>query len=367
VSFSEVFFPPDAVALDQIRRVLVIKLRNLGDVLLASPVVSTLKSQVPHVEVDALVYADTADMLRDHPDLAQLHVAHRDWKRLGAWQRFKRERQLLSALRQRRYDLIVNMTEHVRGIWLTRLLRPRFSVAPDLRSYRLYRKTFTHRYPVIGGNRRHTVEINLDALRRLGIYPDKAKRGLVLAVDASAVAGAKAALSRANLVDRSFVLIHPGSRWFFKCWPPDRMANLCEAIVAGGMPVALVSGPDPLEKWLLNEVTRRLKQPLPAFPGTLSLKELAALIARARLFVGMDSAPMHMAAAMGTPTVALFGPSGDIEWGPWQVPHRIVASAHSCRPCGRDGCGGGKRSECIEVITPEQMLAAVHSLLKETA
>lgn len=367
MSFSEVFFPPDAVALDQIRRVLVIKLRNLGDVLLASPVVSTLKSEVPHVEVDALVYADTADMLRDHPDLAQLHVVHRDWKRLGAWQRFKRERMLLAALRQRRYDLIVNLTEHVRGIWLTRLLRPRFSVAPDLRSYRLYRKTFTHRYPVIGGNRRHTVEINLDALRRLGIYPDQAKRGLVLAVDASAVAEADAALSRANLVHHSFVLIHPGSRWFFKCWPPDRMASLCEAIVANGMPVALVSGPDPLEKWLLNEVTRRLKQPLPVFPGTLSLKELAALIARARLFVGMDSAPMHMAAAMGTPTVALFGPSGDIEWGPWQVPHRIVSSTHTCRPCGRDGCGGGKRSECIEVITPEQMLAAVHSLLKETA
>ena len=367
MSFSEVFLPPDAVALDQIQRVLVIKLRNLGDVLLASPVVSALKAQLPHVEVDALVYADTADMLRDHPDLAQLHVVHRDWKRLGVWQRLKRERHLLSALRQRNYDLIVNLTEHVRGIWLTKLLRPRFSVAPDLRSYRLYRKTFTHRYPVIGGNRRHTVEINLDALRRLGIYPDKAKRGLVLAVNSSAVAVAQEAMSRAQLPDRAFVLIHPGSRWYFKCWPPDRMASLCDAIVAGGMPVALVSGPDRLEKWLLNEVTRRLKQPLPTFPGILSLKELAALIARARLFVGMDSAPMHMAAAMGTPTVALFGPSGDIEWGPWQVPHRIVTSKHPCRPCGRDGCGGGKRSECVEVITSEQMLTAVHSLLKETA
>jgi heptosyltransferase-3 len=366
VSSSKVFFPPDAVALDQIRHVLVIKLRNLGDVLLASPVVSALKSELPHVEVDALVYADTADMLRDHPNLAQLHVVHRDWKRLGIWQRLKRERQLLAALRQRRYDLIVHLTEHVRGIWLTRLLRPRFSVAPDLRTYRLYRKTFTHRYPVIGGNRRHTVEINLDALRRVGIYPDKAKRGLVLAVSPSAVAVAQEALSQANLIDRSFVLIHPGSRWFFKCWPPDRMAGLCNAIVASGMPVALVSGPDPLEKWLLNEVTRRLKQPLATFPGTLSLKELAALIARARLFVGMDSAPMHMAAAMGTPTVALFGPSGDIEWGPWQVPHRIVTSTHPCRPCGRDGCGGGKRSECLAAIDVPQAFAAVQFLLDET-
>jgi len=366
VSLSDIFLPPDAIALDQIHRVLVIKLRNLGDVLLASPVVSTLKSQLPHVEVDALVYADTADMLRDHPDLAQLHVVHRDWKRLGTWQRLKRERQLLSGLRQRNYDLIVHLTEHVRGIWLARLLRPRFSVAPDLRSYRLYRKAFTHRYPVIGGNRRHTVEINLDALRRLGIYPDENRR-LVLAVAPSAEAAAEEAMSRFHLTNRSFVLIHPGSRWFFKCWPPDRVARLCDAIVAGGMPVALVSGPDPLEQRLLCEVTSRLKHPLPTFPGTLSLKELAALIARARLFVGMDSAPMHMAAAMGTPTVALFGPSGEIEWGPWQVPHRIITSSHPCRPCGRDGCGGGKRSECVEVITPEQVLEAVRSLLEETA
>jgi len=76
---------------------------------------------------------------------------------------------------------------------------------------------------------------------------------------------------------------------------------------------------------------------------------------------------MHIAAAVGTPTVALFGPSGDIEWGPWQVPNRIVTSSHPCRPCGRDGCGGGKRSECLEVIAPEQVLDAVRSLLEETA
>jgi heptosyltransferase-3 len=367
VSFSEYFSPPDAVALDQIRRVLVIKLRNLGDVLLAAPVVSALKSQAPHVEVDALVYSDTADMLRNHPDLAQLHVVQRGGSRLTAWQRLKCEWQLFSALRQRQYDLIVHLTEHVRGIWLARLLRPRFSVAPDERSHRLYRNSFTHRYPVIGGNRRHTVEINLDALRRLGIYPDKTQRRLVLAVGASDELAAQTALSRFHLADRAFVLIHPGSRWFFKCWPPDRIAELCEAIVAGGMPVALVSGPDAAEKWLLSEVTSLLNQPLPSFPGTLSLKELAALIARARLFVGMDSAPMHMAAATGTPTVALFGPSGDIEWGPWQVPHRIVTSSHPCRPCGRDGCGGGKRSECLEVISTDQVLQAVHSLLKETA
>jgi heptosyltransferase-3 len=98
--------------------------------------------------------------------------------------------------------------------------------------------------------------------------------------------------------------------------------------------------------------------------GQLSLKELAALTARARLFIGVDSAPMHIAAAMGTPTVALFGPSGDREWGPWGVPHRVVSSdAHPCRPCGIDGCGGGKVSDCLSSLSVDRVHAAVQELL----
>jgi heptosyltransferase-3 len=98
--------------------------------------------------------------------------------------------------------------------------------------------------------------------------------------------------------------------------------------------------------------------------GQLSLRELAALTARARLFVGVDSAPMHIAAAMGTPVVALFGPSGDLEWGPWGVAHRIVASdRHPCRPCGNDGCGGGKVSECLTTLSVERVQAAVNEML----
>jgi heptosyltransferase-3 len=73
---------------------------------------------------------------------------------------------------------------------------------------------------------------------------------------------------------------------------------------------------------------------------------------------------MHSAAAMGTPMVALFGPSGDLEWGPWGTAHRIVASErHPCRPCGNDGCGGGKVSECLTTLPVERVLAAVNEML----
>jgi heptosyltransferase-3 len=98
--------------------------------------------------------------------------------------------------------------------------------------------------------------------------------------------------------------------------------------------------------------------------GKLSIKELGALTASARLFFGVDSMPMHLAAAMGTPVVALFGPSGEDEWRPWQVPHRVVATSFTCRPCGNDGCGGGKVSECLTTLPVADVQAAIEDLLR---
>src|SRR5712692_2239850 len=160
----------DAVPLGECARALVVKLRHHGDVLLAAPVPSVLKAHAPRLEIDALVYDDTAPMLEGHPALAQLHGIGREWRSLGAWARLANERALLRTLRGRRYDLLVHLTEHPRGAWLSRLLRARYSVAPRmLERGGWWRKSFTHLYPLIGN--RHQVEVNLDALRRIGVYP----------------------------------------------------------------------------------------------------------------------------------------------------------------------------------------------------
>jgi heptosyltransferase-3 len=95
----------------------------------------------------------------------------------------------------------------------------------------------------------------------------------------------------------------------------------------------------------------------------MDLLVLAAMIAHAKLLVTVDSAPMHLAAAMGTPAVALFGPSGEQEWRPWRVAHRVVSGSQPCRPCGNDGCGGGKISECLTTIGVEEVYAAAQELL----
>lgn len=357
----------DAINLATLKRVLVIKLRHHGDVLLTSPVISVLKQQAPHLEIDALVYHDTREMLSGHPALVQLFTIDRNWKKLGLFGQLKAEWGLLKQLKARQYDLVIHLTEHKRGAWMVRYLKPRYAVARSGDYGKLFAKSFTHRYPIVGGNRRHTVELHLDALRRIGVQPTVDQRKLTLIPGAEAEATIRAKLAELNLKRGEFILIHPTSRWLFKTWPAAQMAAFIDLLTEAGHQVLLTAAPDQAELAMLGEIQSRLARPVASLAGQLSLKQLAAVIGQARLFVGMDSVPMHMAAAMQTPTVALFGPSGDIEWGPWQVAQRVITEPMSCRPCGKDGCGGGKVSECLTLITPERVLAAVQSLLMETA
>ncbi|GAB4060443.1 putative lipopolysaccharide heptosyltransferase III [Uliginosibacterium sediminicola] len=355
---------PDAVPLAQVRRALVIKLRHHGDVLLASPVLSALKAAAPHCEIDALVFADTAAMLAGHAALAQLHSLDRNAKKRGALNQLREEWAVLSALRTRQYDLIIHLTDHPRGAWLSRLLGARWAVAPvRSKGAKWWKKSFTHLYKTVGGGRRHTVDTHLDALRRIGIQPQDQARKLSLVPGATAEASVDARLSSLGVAAGSFIHFHPASRWFFKCWPVAQCAGLLAQLSARGETVVISGAPDARERGMVEAILAQAGVAAINLTGELSLKELAALAARAKLFIGVDSAPMHIAAAVGTPCVALFGPSGDREWGPWMVRHEIVTSAHPCRPCGQDGCGGGKVSECLTTIPVAQVLAAVDRVL----
>jgi len=218
-------------------------------------------------------------------------------------------------------------------------------------------KSFTHLFPM--APRRHMVEVNLDALRRIGVQPEPGERKVQF------VPGAEAERKVAALVDGAFVHIHPASRWGFKCWTPEKNAALIDRFAADGQQVVITAAPDPDEMAFIQLILGKATSKPLSLAGKLSIKELGALAGRAALFVGVDSMPMHLAAAMGTPTVALFGPSGESVWGPVNVAHRVVHSAHSCRPCGLDGCGGGKVSDCIVSLPVDAVHAAARELLAQ--
>lgn len=345
------------------RRALVIKMQHHGDVLLASPVVSTL-AQAGY-EVDALVFDDTKPMLAGHPQLARLHgIVRHGRRRLGLWGWLKSEWQLLAALRERDYALIVHLTKRRRGAWLARLLKPTTSVAPDALGDRFWRKSFTHLYPDLIS--RHTVEVHLDALRRIGIQPSHDTLRMQLSLDADTQASARALLAEHGLPVGGYIQVHPTSRWMFKAWPAEQMAAVINALTAAGEKVLLTAAKEPEELAMVAAIKAKLERPVVDLSGQLTLKQLGALIADAKLWLGLDSAPMHMAAALGTPCVAIFGPSVDSKWAPWQVPNRLVAHpGYACRPCNRPGCGDGGVSDCLVNLPVRSVLEAVYSLAAE--
>jgi heptosyltransferase-3 len=358
----------DAIDPGRIRRALVVKLRHHGDVLLTSPVFTALKRAAPHAEIDALVYRETAPMLAGHPAIAQLHTIDRSLKARGPLAQLAGEWTLWRALLARRYDLVVHLTDHPRGAWLKRLLGARYGVAPErARADWFWRSCFPHRYLVPRATPRHTVETNLDALRRIGLWPADDDKALVFTPGIEANARVAAILATHRLERGKFVVVHPGSRWLFKCWPAESTAAILDRLGADGWPLVLTGAPDPAEAELVAAVRAHSSATTIDLSGQLALAELGALIGAARLFIGCDTAPMHIAAAMGTPVVVVFGPSGEAEWGPWRVSHRVVASrAHSCRPCGNNGCGGSNHSDCLLTLPVAQAALAIDELLAET-
>jgi heptosyltransferase-3 len=336
--------------LSGVKRILVVKLRHLGDVLLTGAVFHALKKAIPKASIDAYVYEEARPMLEGHPALSEILGYDRKWKKLGLLRRLGRELGMLLKIRAKKYDLVINLTEGDRGALAARAARARIRTGFDPKG-NLQRTLYTHVVKHCPGVR-HTVERNLDALRRIGIFPEE--RELFFHVPDAA---REAMRKRAG---EGFVLIHPTSRWRFKCWPVLKMRELIERLERRGKKIVITSGPDPAEKEMAQAIGRGFGAQVLA--GEISLKELGALIELSEVLLCVDSVPLHMASALKKPVVAIFGPTSDAAWGPWRNPRaKVVAQNISCRPCYQDGCGGSKYSDCLHTLPVERVLEALDS------
>jgi heptosyltransferase-3 len=352
--------------LSAVRRVLVVKLRHHGDVLLTSALFSALKRHMPQAEIDAYIYKETLPMLEGHPDIQGFHLYDYAWKRLGRGRLLLREIALLRAIRRRGYNLVLNLTEGDRGAlcaWFSGAAC-RVGWAPEGSSARFKRGLYTHivKRPSLP---RHMVEQNLDAARRIGIFPEPEERGLLFSIPQAARERARELLREAGAAEREFVLLHPTSRWRFKCWPAARVAALVRDLHARGVRIVLSAAPDPVELAMVDQILNACAGvPVVNLAGRISLKELGALIDACSCLACVDSVPMHIASALKRPCVALFGPSSEIAWGPWgNAQARVVAQNYSCRPCNLDGCGGSKVSDCLTTLAVDAVLQPILALL----
>jgi heptosyltransferase-3 len=332
------------------KRILVIKLKQPGDVLLSTPVIDALKEAWPDCHLTYLVPRGAEEMVAGHPGLDELLVVDRRGASAGQALGFA------LGLNRRGFDLVLELSGGDRGAlytWLTRA-QERVGFAHPGQPFWQRWACFTLLLPRPPAQM-HMVQQNLVALKALGLNPEAPR--LRFFWDQAVEERLRDWLAAHDLTPGNFAVMHPGAGWRFKCWTPTGYARVIEALVQEWrLPVVLTGSRAPMEQELTAAILRETRaQPL-NLVGQLSLKELGALIAQARLFFGVDSAPMHLAAAVGTPTAALFGPTGAFNWAPWGEGHLVIQQDWECLGCGLAGCDNSKVSRCLVELAPEDVL-----------
>lgn len=362
----------------QIRNILVVKLRNIGDVLLTAPLFDSLREAFPKARISALVNAGTQEMLNGHPALDQVLVYDRSIKSDPKYRQLARELSFYLRVRRERFDLVLNLTEGDRGALVALASGARLRIGLD-KGARWKTRAFTHlvpRHPAAA----HAVERNLRYLEPLGISPKQPRVSFHFSeADRDRIS---TLLADASLAPGGYFHAHVTSRWMFKALPHDRAAFLLDRLSElSGLPMVLTCAPEQKERDYLATLRPLLRAPYQDFSGALSLKELGALTGSARFFVGVDSAPMHMAAALDLPVLGIFGPSCVPNWGPWDNttfpnPYRnrngvqqsgrnfVLQESRPCVPCHSDGCNGSKVSDCL-AFSDEVLRAAAADFLKQ--
>lgn len=334
---------------ETVQRILVIKLRHFGDVLLITPLLSTLRVNYPRALIEVLVYDGTEAMLAGNRDVYLTYTVDRNLKHQSFKAQYRGEHALWNSLSTGHYDLVINLSDQWRAALYCRFLKPTFSLGfrYPKRNNLLWQSCHSLLVDVAAASQ-HTV------LNNLGILAPLALPTLITNVTQawrqSDIDEVDRLSRRHHLTD--FVLIQPTARWAFKTWTVEGFTAVINHLTAQGIKVVLTGGRSPDEVAMVSAMMAGCLSPqrVVNLAGCLDLPELAVLIDRARLFIGVDSVPMHMAAALQTPSVVLFGPSNLAQWSPWQAPHTLLW-AGDYRPL--------PSPDTIDTHTTERYLSAI--------
>jgi ADP-heptose:LPS heptosyltransferase len=306
----------------------------MGDCLLLTSPVRALKQQFPGFSISVLVEARFAACFSRNPDIAEIIVARNKF-------------QTAARLVTRRFDIVINLHGGPTSGIYARLAR----------GLRIGREHYQHRmlYDALAPGPElsaHTVESTMALFHWLGL-----RAGAVPALRFE-IHSLEAARIRAKVPD-SYAVIHPAAVLETKRWPAARFSELARRLSAHGLKIVVTAGPG--EEACAIQVAESIDGA--AVLLGLSIAELAELIRAARLYVGNDSGPLHLAAAVGTPSVAVWGSSESRRWHPWKVTHRVVQNPFECNPCPGYRCLVADSPLCIESVSVDQVAAAAEELL----
>jgi lipopolysaccharide heptosyltransferase II len=305
-----------------IRKILVIKLRAIGDVLLSTVVLNNLRKAFPSAAIDFLTEPPARDVVDGHPAVNRTIVY--DLSRQGPVG-------YLTQIRRERYDLVFDLFGNPRTALLTRASGARHRVGYAFRG-----RQYAYNVVVRGrGDTVHNTQFNLDALEAVGI--PVVDRSLAFPLRPEDLDYVQEFVRNAGLFTNPIVALNTSGGWYTKRWPLERFAELADRIAAElGASIVLTWGPGQKEdaKRVGSLMTR------PAFvPPPTTLRQLAALLQRCAFMVTNDSGPMHIAAAVGTPVLGIYGPTNPLLQGPYGQGHLVVRQEGlECLSCNLTQC-----------------------------
>ncbi len=331
------------------KKILIIKLRYIGDVLLASSILPSLHEAFPQAQIMMLVNPGTQEILRHNPYLHEILLVPRgNW-----WQQL----QFLRNIRARQFDCVLDLTDGDRSAILSAA-----TGAPVRLGYnnehrwrrQLYSACVDSRYGTM-----HMVDYHMMALEKLGIPSHLSSPQVFVQQDEQETADRL--IRNLDLVGKAWVMIHPTARYWFKAWSVQRFAALADQLHTQGVPVVFVG--EQSDMGVYKEIQNAAQSQLLSLMGQTSVLELAALMKRCALFIGNDGGPMHIAAGVGCNVVALFGPSDPSVWGPRGGKHTVMYKGLDCAECFDPGCFRGEQS-CMNQISVKEVYEAAMEFLR---
>lgn len=349
------------------KTILVVATRRIGDVLLATPLIRSLARAWPDAQIDALVFESTQGILAANPDLQRVIA-------IDERPRFLVHLKFIARL-WRHYDLAVSTLPGDRPTlyaWVAG--KYRVGVLADGREH-LWKQKLMSRWAPFDNLNTHTVLMNLAPAHLLGI---PRCHEVVVSWSNDDESQVVAALPF-DLRSRAFALLHVYPMFAYKTWHRQGWAELARWLDDHGMRVVLTGGNSPAELAYVEELLALLPGDTVALAGKLTLGQVGFLAGRARVFVGPDTAVTHMAAALGVPTVALYGPTNPVKWGPWpkdwaadRNPYvmrgsqtvgnvTLLQGITDCVPCREEGCERhiDSLSDCLQHLPASRVIAAV--------
>ena len=339
------------------RRILVIRLDRIGDVVLSTPVLQALRQRFPHAFIAMMVRPPCQELVEGHPSLNEVIVYDKTGTHRSLWATVR------FAWRLRRYDFDTAIVLHPshRSHWIPWLARIPVRVGYDRKGGGLLTQRLPHRKQE---GAQHEAAYTLELLAPLGISVPTQPHPVV-PVSPRAVQRVNELLTAASLQPaQTLVAIHPSASCVSKRWMPQRFAAVADRLIAQRhVRVCLIAGPD--DVMYVDQVASAMQQPALNLAGRVSVGELAALFKRCRLLISNDSGPVHIAAAVGTPVVDIFGRNqrglSPQRWGPLGQGHVVLHKEVGCVTCLAHNCD--IEFLCLTSLSVDEVYRAALSIL----